>query len=142
MIYLFTGQPGSGKTTLAEALIKDCADTCLHLDGDELRHFFNNKDYTKEGRSNNVEIVFGMVAFISYKNFTPVVSMVSPFREYREKLKAKYPVTEIYVHTSETRGREHYFADYYEKPETDFIDIDTTNKTIEECLALIPYNKK
>ena len=54
----------------------------------------------------------------------------------------KYPVTEIFVHTSEIRGREHFFADYYEKPETNFIDVDTTNKTIEESLALIPYNKK
>ncbi len=142
MIYLFTGQPGSGKTTLAKALIEDCSDNCLHLDGDELREFFNNTDYSKECRTNHAENIFNMVGFINYKGFTVVISMVSPFRELRESLKKKYNVTEVFTHTDTLRGREHYFVDYYEKPETNYIDVDTTTNTIEESLALIPYNKK
>jgi hypothetical protein len=45
------------------------------------------------------------------------------------------------VHTSEIRGREQNFVKEYEAPTENFIDIDTTNKTIDECLDLIPFNK-
>ena len=55
MIIWFTGQPGSGKTTLAnatiKALLKDNADLkTINLDGDDLRLINKNKDYSKEGR--------------------------------------------------------------------------------------------
>jgi adenylylsulfate kinase-like enzyme len=46
------------------------------------------------------------------------------------------------VHTSEARGREEKHAKDYEAPETDFIDIDTTEKSVEasltELLAILP----
>ena len=46
-------------------------------------------------------------------------------------------VNEIYLHTTEIRGREHYFAENYEAPEEDFLEIDTTNISVEECIAKI-----
>ena len=45
MIYWFTGQPGAGKTTLAKAMIKECNDNCIHIDGDGLRDLFQNFDF-------------------------------------------------------------------------------------------------
>jgi len=36
-------------------------------------------------------------------------------------------VVEIYVHTDNIRGRESFHVDYFEKPESNFIDIDTTD---------------
>ncbi len=37
---------GAGKTTLANALIKKCSDTCINVDGDGLRELFQNFDLT------------------------------------------------------------------------------------------------
>lgn len=141
MIYWFTGQPGAGKTTLAKALIEDCADECFHIDGDNMREMFKNTDYTREGRIKNFNQILNLIKFLEAKNYTIVVSMVSPFKEMRDKLKKETDVTEIYVHTTEIRGREHYFAEYYDAPTEDFIDMDTTDISVEECLAKIPYNK-
>ena len=64
MIYLFTGQPGSGKTTLAKKLQfwlqtekRNWRKSVLHIDGDKLRELFPNKDYSKEGREKNIRSV-------------------------------------------------------------------------------------
>ena len=41
---------------------------------------------------------------------------------------------EVYLHTTEIRGRENYFVEDYEPPSDNFIDMDTTLKTEEESL--------
>ena len=41
-------------------------------------------------------------------------------------------LVEVYVHTSETRGREDFFVKEYGQPTENYLDIDTTNKSIEE----------
>ena len=60
----------------------------------------------------------------------------------RDSLKKTNKVIEIYVHTTETRGRENYFTKDYEPPTEDFINIDTTELTINECLNKIKFNLK
>jgi adenylylsulfate kinase len=60
----------------------------------------------------------------------------------RDSLKRTNEVVELYVHTTEIRGREQNFVKEYEQPTENFIDIDTTNKTIDECLHLITFNRK
>ena len=126
MIYWFTGQPGAGKTTLAKAMIKKCSDNCIHIDGDELRDIFQNYDYTIKGREKNMNSVLDLCRFLDNKDFTPVVSVVAPYKHIRNSLKQSNNVTEIYVHTTKIRGRENFFTDEYEPPTEDFIDIDTT----------------
>jgi adenylylsulfate kinase-like enzyme len=54
------------------------------------------------------------------------VSLVSPYKDQRDSFKNKTKVVEIYVHTSEDRGRNDYHVVNYEPPTSDFIDIDTT----------------
>ena len=63
-----------------------------------------------------------------------MVSLVAPYRDIREELKATAQVTEVYVHTTETRGREEKHASDYEAPLDNFIDIDTTGKSVEDSL--------
>jgi adenylylsulfate kinase-like enzyme len=149
MIVWFTGQPASGKTTLAKELVNGRRSLKLtkltielgkfvHVDGDELRELFNNKDYSKEGRKNNMEGAINLCRFLEFKGFVPVVSIVAPYKEVREIIKKSADdFYEIYVHTDEIRGREHYFVDGYEPPTEEFLDIDTGKHTIEESVDMV-----
>ena len=141
MILWFTGQPGSGKTTLAERFIKDKLIgfmkiqpvKIVHIDGDDLREVLDNKDYSEEGRRKNIQFAIDMAKVMDNKGYLVIVSLVSPYRDMREKLKSNRNITEFYLHTTELRGKEDYFVDNYEPPLHNFTDIDT-NKPIEECV--------
>ena len=106
----------------------------FHVDGDDLRALTTNADYSRGGRENNIRRAQLLAHYLQSKGHTVVVSLVAPYRDIREELKAAADVTEVYVHTSETRGREEKHASDYEAPLTDFIDIDTTGKSVEESL--------
>lgn len=140
MIYWFTGQPGAGKTTLAKHLVAFLTNTSkvLHIDGDDLRDIFKNKDYSEVGRRKNIERAQDIALFMNEKGHDVVVSLVSPYRDQREEFKDKSEAVEIYVHTTEERGRENYHVTDYEKPEENFVDVDTTNVTdVESFIDLI-----
>jgi adenylylsulfate kinase len=140
MIYWFTGQPGAGKTTLALALQKELRQrghVAVHLDGDLLRIVTANQDFSTAGRMKNIRAAQALAAKIHDDGAWVVAAFVSPFRVLREEFKKRPEVLEIYVHTSERRGREKNFADGYEPPLEDFLDIDTTNVGVEECVQRI-----
>lgn len=140
MILWFTGQPGSGKTTLTNRFIEDKLIgfmkiqpvRIVHIDGDDLRDIADNKDYSEKGRRENINLAMNLARFMDNKGFTVVVSLVSPYRDQREKLKSERNITEFYLHTTEIRGKEDYFVENYEPPLHNFVDIDT-DKTVEEC---------
>ena len=139
MIYWFTGQPGAGKTTLANKLVRYFTNNYTfvhHIDGDDLREAFNNKDYSEWGRRTNVERAQDIALYLNTKS-NVVVSLVSPFKDQRDSFKGKVGVIEIYVHTTEIRGREEYYVSDYQAPTHNFIDVDTTNKTPEESFLEI-----
>ncbi len=134
MIYLFTGQPGSGKTTLAKKLQmwlqtdkKNWRKSVFHIDGDQLRELFPNTDYSKEGRYRNITKAFDIAKYLDNSGNDVVISLVSPYRELREKFKSECKVTEIYCHTKKMRGREDKFALDYEPPIEFFVDLDTSD---------------
>jgi adenylylsulfate kinase len=144
MIYLFTGQPGSGKTTLAKKLQfwlqtdkKNWRKSVFHIDGDQLRELFPNTDYSKEGRYKNINKAFDIAKYLDNCDNDVVISLVSPYRELREQLKAECDTTEIYCHTKKMRGREDKFALDYEPPIQFFIDLDTSDTPDETFRKLI-----
>lgn len=132
MIYWLTGQPGSGKTVLAK-MLKQYIEReenmdLFHIDGDDLRDLLINKDYSRQGRETNIKTAQTIALYLHNQGFDVVVSLVSPYRELREEFKSRTDVVEIYIHTTEERGREQFHVSDYEEPLTDFIDIDTTNE--------------
>ena len=136
MIFWFTGQPGSGKTTLGKALLGKLSDA-FHVDGDDLRGLSANEDYSEQGRISNIRTAQSIAMYLDNKGKNVVVSVVAPYKWLRNEFKARHRVNEIYLHTTEIRGREHYFAEDYEAPEEDFLDIDTTYISVEECISKI-----
>ena len=141
MVLWFTGQPGSGKTTLTNRFIEDKLIgfmkiqpvRIVHIDGDDLREIVDNKDYSEQGRRENINLAMNLVRFMDNKGFIVIVSLVSPYRDLREELKMERNVAEFYLHTTEIRGKEDYFVENYEPPLHNFTDIDT-DKLIEECI--------
>lgn len=140
MIYWFTGQPGHGKTTLALGLIAQLRRLGYaphHIDGDDLRDITCNKDYSEEGRVNNVRNAQSIARYLHSKNEVVVVSLIAPYREMREDLKSATGATEIFVHTSEVRGREGNHVGNYEVPQSDFIDLNTGELSVKDCVKII-----
>lgn len=134
MIYNFIGQPHSGKTFLSRHLrtaleMRSEIRLVYMIDGDKLRDLFQNKDYSEVGRRKNIERAYSIARYIQDLNpFNDVIiAVVSPFLDLREELKEANEVTEIYVHTTNIRGRENFHVENFEKPIFDFIDIDTTD---------------
>ena len=76
MIFWFTGQPGSGKTTLGKALVKRL-DNAFHIDGDELRGLSHNVDYSEQGRINNIRTAQSIAMYLDNKARDVVVSIVA-----------------------------------------------------------------
>ena len=109
----------------------------FHIDGDDLRGLSANVDYSEQGRISNIRTAQSIAMYLDNKGKNLVVSVVAPYKWLREEFKERHNVNEIYVHTSEIRGREHYFAEDYEKPEENFLEIDTTNVSVEECISRV-----
>lgn len=143
MIYWLTGQPGAGKTTIAKTMLleTECY-AAFHIDGDHIREIFDNKDYSELGRRKNVEIAQSIAEYLHKEGETVVVSMVSPYKDQRDKFKEKIGKNffEIYVHTNELRGRENFFVKDYHPPTENYIDVCTDSDNPESCVNLIFMN--
>jgi adenylylsulfate kinase len=137
-IYWFTGQPGAGKTTLAKGLMNRLSlVNFIHVDGDDIRDIFQNKDYSENGRRQNIQKAQDIAQFLNAKKNSVIVSLVSPYKDQRDNFKQNPNVVEIYVHTDEIRGREQFHVQNYEPPTENFIEINTTNTTVDECVEKI-----
>lgn len=141
MIYWFTGQPGAGKTTMAKELITYLNNPkVVHIDGDDLRDIFKNKDYSETGRRKNIERAQDIARFMNEKGYTVIVSLVSPYKDQRETFKKENNMIEILVKTDEIRGREGFHVKEYNPPTDDYIELDTTNKRVDESfIELIKF---
>jgi adenylylsulfate kinase-like enzyme len=135
MIINLTGQAGAGKSTIARELEK-ILNNPIVIDGDELREIFVNKDYSEDGRRKNITNAYNIARFLEVKEFTPIIALISPYEDLREDLKSTSEVKEIYIHTTQIRGRENYFAQNYSSPKSNFLDL-STDSDLQECIEKI-----
>ena len=135
MIINITGQAGSGKTTLSNEIAKLVKNPIL-IDGDELREIFVNKDYSEEGRRKNITNAYNIARFLDKKGFTPIIALISPYLDLREELKSQAKVAEIYLTTTQIRGRENFFALNYVAPIEDFLPVNT-DQELDTCIDSI-----
>lgn len=139
MIYWFTGQPGSGKTTLANLLknnLNKRNKIVFHIDGDILRKFTFNKKYDLDSRMKNVKRAYLISKFLHFFGFTVIVSMVSPFVRYRNYI-TKYKNCKLfYLHTNRKTYKDKYKVKNYKIPLCDCVNINT-DLDINECLNKI-----
>ena len=91
MIYWFTGQPGAGKTVLANKLSYFMAEythqLAFPIDGDQMRDLFVNKDYSIKGRVANIDAAQKISHYLHNENKLVIVSLVSPYLDQREEFK-------------------------------------------------------
>ena len=132
MILWFTGQPGSGKTTLCNELKEKILYShyylkgkIIHFDGDDIRDVLDNKDYSEKGRKKNIQFVIDMAKVMEKKGFLVLVSLVSPYRDLR--------TGNVFYLKSSRELRKNYWVDDYEPPKENFNKINTY-KQIKECI--------
>jgi adenylylsulfate kinase-like enzyme len=140
MIYLFIGQPGTGKTEMASRLVKKLGNQTIWIDGDDLREIFPNTDYSYAGRIRNIEKSFTIARFMSEKGHNVVISMVCPYRAIREDLKANNKVIEVLFNRPHFSGKEKFHVNAFEFPITNyktFTNGDNPEESLEELISIL-----
>lgn len=159
----FTGVSGAGKTTIARSLERKLWNKGIKtvlLDGDNLRHGLNsNLGFSAGDREENIRRA-GEVARLFYDNGSVVIcTFVSPYRKDRDAVRALFPefdFDEIYVKCDRDEvikrdpkglykkaqeglitGLTGYDAKYEEPVNTSHLVLDTTNRTVDDCVEEI-----
>ena len=92
-----TGLSGAGKTTIAMAAAERFG--CEVLDGDTIRDFFSNTDFSREGRERHLLGVARMARMIS-KHTNVICSFITPYEDIRAKILNILPDNAVMVHVS------------------------------------------
>ena len=130
MNILIMGLPGSGKTTLAEALQKRL-NASWH-NADEIRKQFNDWDFSAEGRLRQASRMSQLAAMDIFDGWQHTVcDFVAPTEEIRELFDADYV---IWVDTI-TEGRFEDTNRLFEPPES--YDIRVTEQDAERWADMI-----
>lgn len=157
-----TGLPCSGKTTISKEL-SHVIDNLAILDGDELRKWLSQEDFSREGINKHNERVAHLAKLLIQHNVPICVALISPYVENREnarKIIHKNNFVEIFLKCSvevcekrdvkgmykKARNKEIEnfigITGIYETPINPDLIIDTENYTVKECVnKIIQYLK-
>lgn len=154
----FTGLSGSGKSTLANALEKRLyamGKYTMLLDGDNIRLGLNRDlGFSEKDRIENIRRIAHVAKLLNDSGVIVMTAFISPFHRDRENARKIIGSSfiEVYVNTSLAecerrdtkqlyqKARKGEISDFtgisspYEEPVNPDITIDTTNKTVEECV--------
>ena len=161
----FTGLSGSGKSTVAHALVERLAEygrNCSTLDGDEIRtHLSKGLGFSKEDRDTNIRRVGYVAGMVNQHGGTMLCSVISPYKAIRDEARAmsKGNFVEVYCDTPldvcEQRDVKGMYAkaraavaagkpmgftgvdDPYEPPTNPEVTLDTGKQPVAECVDAI-----
>ena len=114
MIYSLYGQPASGKTVLGRMLAA-AKMTTYHIDGDEFRNLFFNKNYGEEGRKKNITAANAVATYLNKTQEEDVViSLVNPYEDLRSELKSnnQNQVVEVLLTSTRELRKEYHVEDF------------------------------
>ena len=133
MITVLFGQPHSGKSTLANELKGH------NIDGDKLRELFKNKNFTREGRIQNLNRASDIAHYLNSTGTDVVLSLVYPYKEARDYLRSLTSEVKFVHLTYEVdRGREQYHVSDFEYPQDeDVLHLNTEWREINDCIKQI-----
>lgn len=156
----FTGLPCSGKSTLAKRIkekLEEIGKKTYILDGDIIRKELNvDLGFSEEDRKENIRRVSVVAKILTECGVVPIVALVSPFRDARQKAREKIEkFVEIYVkapievcmqrdvkgmYKMAIEGKIKGFTgidDPYEEPLNPEIICETDKESVEECIEKI-----
>ena len=141
MIVCLFGQPHSGKSTLASELMKisNFSDSWF-IDGDDLRKIFQNTNYTREGRLQNLNRASDIAHYLNSTTGKHVIlSLVYPYEDARNYLNSLTTnVKWIYLSYEGQRGREKFHVSDFEIPKNgEILKLNTSISSIDDCLSVI-----
>jgi len=165
LVLFFTGLSGSGKSTVAQAVIDTLLEagerTITSLDGDVVRRNLSaGLTFSREDRETNIRRIGWVAAEISRHGGTAVCSPIAPFDATRQDVRAMTAAAGgafFLVHVAtpleecERRDRKGLYAKArrgeipeftgisspYEVPADADLRIDTTGRTIEACRDVV-----
>ena len=138
MIIVLFGQPHSGKSTIANEILRQTS-TFVNIDGDKLRELFVNKDYSREGRVKNLNRASDIAHYMNSIKNNIVLSLVYPSKETRDYLNSlTKDVCWVYLTYEGERGREKFHVQDFEIPSGErTLHLDTSKTSLKDCLKLI-----
>lgn len=171
MTLWFTGLSGSGKSTIAVALERKLSERgvlCRILDGDNVRSGINRGlGFSNEDRRENIRRIAEVCRLFTETGIVTLATFVSPTNELRAMARAiigDADYREIYISTPieecerrDVKGlykkaRHGFIKDFtgvtspFEAPISPALVIDTTNRSVEECvndiLSMIQKNNQ
>lgn len=135
--FLLWGQPGSGKTTLANEIAKQ-VEKIFVIDGDDLREATGNKNYGANGRLVNISNAIMFTKLLNIKGYSAIISLVCPYKQMRDMVRFELPGTKfVYLYYNRmaiTRGREQYWPKDFEQEEKNDLEIHTGIQEISSCV--------
>jgi sulfate adenylyltransferase len=161
----FTGLSGSGKSTVAHALVERLAEYGRNpslLDGDEIRtHLSKGLGFSREDRDTNIRRVGYVAGLVAQHGGTTLCSVISPYRAIRDEARgmSNGRFVEVYCETPievcERRDVKGMYAkaraavaaggtagftgidDPYEPPLAPEVTLDTSRQSVAECVDAI-----
>ena len=89
--------------------------TTYHIDGDEFRNLFSNKNYGEEGRRKNITAANAVATYLNKTQEEDVViSLVNPYEDLRNELKSnnQNQVVEVLLTSNRELRKEYHVEDF------------------------------